>query len=253
MYPVQCTILPPAPTYSFTLDLPLLLLSDIGGPHSLSHLVDTRFFKFFYSGFYGNNTKTQLGLIQPCPRSPCSTAEPSMLQGDSAMPANCDQTQIKPVSNSLFRPCHQPVSTEERSDWNKPIIRGTLRALKLTHVICVFSPGSWACSSASFLLKQKHIKPVTVFKAIIHTFHCVGSLVPILLLSTASLFRWSRSSVTKCHLIVSVVCFIWCNFGLLHLPSISFFYNGLMWVLFLIHKNSSHMFSEPMFMGKCWI
>lgn len=51
---------------------------------------------FFYSGFYGNNAKTQLGLIRPCPQSLCLPAELNVLrETDRCLPTALKHQSVK--------------------------------------------------------------------------------------------------------------------------------------------------------------
>ena len=104
---------------------------------------------FSLQGFYGNNTKTQLGLIHARPLSPWPRAEPA---------ACCRGTdkQRLPIQHKhqsswcLTRYSGAAIShlsatlTRSEPDWNKPIIIGSflvLWALKLTlGVSMVFFP-----------------------------------------------------------------------------------------------------------------
>lgn len=45
-----------------------------------AEVIDMHFFFFIYLSFYGNNTETQLELIQSCPHYPCPMVEVSVLQ-----------------------------------------------------------------------------------------------------------------------------------------------------------------------------
>lgn len=58
--------------------VPPLLLSNSADPAPSEVITST---PTFFLRFYGDSTKTQLGLIGPCPRGPCPTAELSVLQG----------------------------------------------------------------------------------------------------------------------------------------------------------------------------
>lgn len=106
--------------------VPSVLLSNTGGP--FSEVINLTLV-FFCSGFYGNNTITQLGLIRPCPRSPCPTAEPCEPRGDRPVPANRAQNTnqadvwrfIQALPSALF----SAALARARPVWNKPIINGS--------------------------------------------------------------------------------------------------------------------------------
>lgn len=195
IYWFRCPLLPQVPSvFSVRSRRPLLW----------SHQVHTRFFFFFFSfSFYGNNTQTQLGLIQPCPRSPCPTAELSMLQGVRPVPNNGDQHQS---NQRLILPDQSSLSANqqrERSGWNGPITRGTVLLPSCVHWnwpkgrchSCVFPP--WKFGAQEVLFHQS--RSISTLRPIVQNVSRPRSVAdPSSPYCHHFLFRWSRcSSVTR--------------------------------------------------------
>lgn len=114
-----------------------MLLSDIYSPLFFwIHQVNSF---FLFCGFYGNNTTTQLGLIQPCRSQSLSNSwTQHVSHRKKRAPANLDETPIKLLFDPLFISELSATLTKERAAWNKSITCSSLVFWFFFFQLCTF-------------------------------------------------------------------------------------------------------------------
>lgn len=168
-----------------------MLLSDIYSP--LFFWIHQVNYFFLFCGFYGNNTTTQLGLIQPCRSQSLSNSwTQHVSHRKKRAPANLDETPIKLLFDPLFISELSATLTKERAAWNKSITCSSLVFWFFFSSCAHFSPDTNQLCFSRFFVSTGAEALLSVWQGEKHitvqTFLLwLWLLVPILLLATTSL------------------------------------------------------------------